>query len=108
MRRALGLCSVFGLVAALGVVLSGCATSYPTGLIYTELKLPVTATEVKAPAPKTGVSTCTSILCLIALGDASIDAAAKAGGITEIMSVDWEAKNILGIYGEYKCTVRGK
>ena len=56
---------------------------------------------------KVGVSKATSILALIATGDASIEAAAKAGNIKTIKYVDWSAKNILGIYGEYTTTVYG-
>jgi hypothetical protein len=108
MRRVL---SVLGLLiagAVVVVVASGCATPYPIGSLYTELTLPVDATSNAGPATKVGTAKCTSVLSLVATGDASIEAAAKNGGITQIMSVDWEAKNILGIYGEYTVTVRGK
>jgi len=32
----------------------------------------------------------------------------KNGNITKISHVDWEAKNILGIIGNYKVTVYGE
>ena len=51
---------------------------------------------------------CTSILSMVATGDASIEAAMKNGGITKVHHVDWQAKNILGIYGEFKTTVYGE
>lgn len=94
------------LAAGLGALLSGCATSYPIGGLYTELKLPVTATD-NAASPKVGTAMCTSVLSLVAVGDCSIDAAKKAGGIHKISHVDWDAKNILGIYGMYTVTVYG-
>ncbi len=100
---------MFGIMAlgVIAVLLAGCATPYPTGFLFTEVKLPAIATANKG-GDKVGVSECTSILGLIATGDASIEAAAKSAGITKIHSVDWEAKNILGIYGVYKTVVRGE
>jgi hypothetical protein len=100
-------CGVTGLI--LVVSLTGCATSFPIGGLYTELKLPVTVTSNPAPAKmKIGVSMCTSILGLVATGDASIDAAMKNGGITKIHHIDWDVRNILGVIGEYKTTVYGE
>jgi hypothetical protein len=73
------------------------------------LTLPQAATSNTASSKqKVGVSMCTSILGLVATGDASIEAAMKNGGITKIQHVDWNAKNILGLYGEYKTTVYGE
>lgn len=90
------------------VVLTGCASTYPVGALYQELKLPVTATSAKSINSKKGYSEATSILGLVATGDASIEAAAKQGGITVIHHVDWEVKNILGIIGTYRCNVYGE
>jgi hypothetical protein len=97
-------------LAAVLIVMSflvGCATTYPIGTLFTEVKLPTEATGANAGS-KVGTSQCISILALIAMGDASIEAAMKNGGITKIHHVDWSAKNILGIYGEYKTTVYGQ
>lgn len=90
------------------VVMTGCATSYPIGRIYQELKLPVAATGAKIANLKIGKSECKSILGLIATGDASISAAAKNAGITTIHHVDWEVENILGVIGTYRCVVYGE
>jgi hypothetical protein len=102
------LCGV-GLLAIVGaaMLITGCASPYPQGVIYTDLTLPAIATA-NAQSPKVGTAECTSILALVAMGDASIAAAAKNGGITKIHSVDWEANNILGIIGKYKTIVRGE
>ena len=105
---------VMGLVCGVAVVavaalLTGCASSYPVGWGYTELKLPTAATSNSTVAKeKVGISTCNSYLGIVAIGDASIEAAMKNGGITKVQHVDWDAKNILGLYGEYKCTVYGE
>ena len=109
MRR-LGISLVCGVaVVAVAALLTGCASPYPQGILYTELKLPTAATSNATVAKeKVGISMCTSILSWVATGDASIDAAMKNGGITKIHHVDWDAKNILGLYGEYKCTVYGE
>ena len=89
-----------------GVLLAGCATPYPMGMIYTEIKSPVAVGE-SGSYSKVGVAKCTSILGLVATGDASIKAAMDNGRITRIKYVDYDSKNILGVYGEYTTTVYG-
>ena len=92
------------------VALTGCATSTPVGSLYTQVKLPVAVTQAQAASTKlkVGKAECKSILGLVATGDASIDTAAKNAGITTIHHVDWEAENILGIIGTYRCVVYGE
>ena len=87
--------------------MSGCATAFPVGMLYTELKLPINVGS-NAKNMKVGTSECMSVLGLVATGDASIEAAMKNGGITKINHVDWEVKNILGVIGNYKVTVYGE
>jgi hypothetical protein len=88
-------------------LLAGCATPYPMGMIYTEVKSPVATGDGGITYSKVGVAKATSILGLVATGDASIKAAAANGGIKNIKYVDYDSKNILGIYGEYTTTVYG-
>lgn len=97
---------VFALVAV--SMLMGCAMLIPMGSMYTEVKLPVTATSNSGASTRTGEANCTSVLALVAVGDCSIEAAKKNGGITKVNHVDWEAKSILGIYGSYKVIVSGE
>jgi len=78
----------------------------PVGGLYTELKLPITSTGISGK--KVGISECKSILSLVAIGDCSIEAAKKNGGITKVSNIDWEAKNVLGLFGEYKLRVTGE
>ena len=94
------------LVLFVSVLLAGCATPYPMGALYTEIKAPV-ASAGAISYSKVGVAKSTSILGLVATGDASIKAAAANGGIKTVKYVDYDAKNILGIYGEYTTTVYG-
>lgn len=93
-------------VILMGVSLLGCATPYPYGALYTEIKAPVSATGNMSYS-KVGTAKATSILGLVATGDCSIKTAAENGGIKTIKYVDYEAKNILGFMGEYTTTVYG-
>lgn len=94
--------------ACIVCMLMGCATIIPIGTLYTDAKMPMMVTSNSGTSLKTGVSQCTSILGLVALGDCSIAAAKRNGGITKVYSVDGDVKNILGIYGVYKVIVTGE
>jgi hypothetical protein len=100
----------FWFVFALGAVciLVGCATMIPMGGLYTGTKMPFTATGNGGVSSKTGEAQCISILNLVALGDCSIETAKKNAGITKVNTVDWDIKNILGIYGTYTVIVSGE
>lgn len=100
------LMALIGLIAFIPMII-GCASAYPVGGLYTELKLPV-AVESDAKALKSGTAECVSILGLVATGDASLNTAMRNGNITKVSHVDWEARNILGIIGNYKLTVYGE
>lgn len=95
-------------VLACVLVLTGCATSFPVGSLYTQLTLPVQVGDGAGTPTKIGVAECTSILSLFATGDASIDAAKRNGKITKVHHVDWQVENILGIIGKYKVIVYGE
>ena len=99
-----------GIVVALFAVamLAGCATPFPQGVLYTDMKLPLDVTGNGGKAPKVGTAECTSVFALVATGDCSIEAARKQGGITKIHHVDWDANNVLGILGNYKVVVYGE
>lgn len=94
------------LSAALLSLASGCAMSNSTpvtGFAYTADKGATTATSNDV-GTKTGQSCAVSYVGVVGLGDASIAAAAKAGGITKISSVDSDNFGILGVYAK-NCTV---
>ncbi|HZV82552.1 MAG TPA: TRL-like family protein [Geobacteraceae bacterium] len=98
---------IAALLLALGM-LSGCASSYPMGLLFTEVTLPAGATSNADKGSKTGTAECLSVLSLVATGDCSIAAAKKEGKISKVTHVDWYARNILGIIGNYKVIVHGE
>jgi hypothetical protein len=101
----------FLLVGALCVsMLAGCAAysvSPVTGFVYTDVRGPGSATSNPGYS-KVGTATAESFLGAIAVGDASIEAAMKDGGITKVHHVDYESKNILGIYATFTVVVYGE
>lgn len=99
---------IIGCAAA--ALLSGCAGYAPKGILVTDITLPYMVTENSGRVDnlKVGKSECSDMLSMVAQGDASIAAAMKNGGITKVHFVDWKAKNILGLLGEYECTVYGE
>ncbi|MCL2567265.1 MAG: TRL-like family protein [Alphaproteobacteria bacterium] len=66
---------------------------------------PINATN--GTGTKTGKACGTNILGLYASGDFSIDAAKKAGGITQVAAVDKTVSNILFLFAETCTTVSG-
>lgn len=95
-------------IAVATTTLGGCAfvDSPTTGLIYTKVQGPVT-TGHGTNTTKTGQACATNILGLISTGDASIDAAKKAGGIKEVASVDHDSTMVMVVYGKYCTIVKG-
>ena len=55
-----------------------------------------------------GSATCKSILALFSTGDCSVEAAKKAAGISKVNNVEFDVKNILGVYAEYTTKVYGQ
>jgi len=96
---------------ALALVAIGCGFGggYPSGSLYSGTQVPhgINRNETSGPGKtgdKQGESCATGILGIAAFGDASLDAAKKAGGVTEIHSIEFHSTNILGIYTQ-GCTV---
>ncbi|MEI7994376.1 MAG: TRL-like family protein [Methylococcaceae bacterium] len=106
-------CSVFG-SAILATSLSGCmiVDSPIKGVLGTEViwgDIATGKTGSSEPGElKVGKACAESILGLLARGDASVRAAKENGKISEVMSVDHSARNLLNIVGEWCTIVRGK
>jgi hypothetical protein len=86
---------------------SGCATAaggnaFVFGGIYSGYKSP--GQLGTAQAGKIGEACANSILGWIATGDASIEEAKRAGGITQVAYVDHEQFSVLGVYAT-TCTI---
>ena len=92
------------------MILTGCATPYPVGSLYTDIDLahPQITTATTEKYSKMGVAHCQSILAMFAQGDCTLKAAMKNGGITKVHHTEWHAKNILGIIGNYELRVYGE
>lgn len=99
---------------AMAVILLGCGGfGYPIGSLYTGMQTPHSmARNETSGAGKTGdkhgEACATGILGAVAFGDASLDAAKKAGGVSEIHSVEFHGTSILGIYSQGCTEVHGK
>lgn len=92
-------------VATLGF--TGCSAIGMVGGIYTGYDAPfaVTGNEV---GTKVGTATTVSVLGLVAVGDGSIDIAAKKGNIKKISHVDVKTTSILGLFTQHKYFVYGE
>jgi hypothetical protein len=91
------------------LVSTGCAmaASPVNGFLYSKVDAPL-AVNSDADNKKHGSASCQSYLGLIATGDASIETAAKNGGITKIHHVDFKSHSILGFYAEFTTIVYGE
>lgn len=98
----------------LAVVLLGCGGfGYPTGSLYTGVQVPhgMDRNEVSGAGKtgdKGGEACATGILGVAAFGDASLNAAKKAAGISEIHTVEFHGTNILGLYTQGCTEVHAK
>ena len=95
-------------VVAAALLSTGClgVATPALGTLITDVKGPIGVGPGVATS-KTGTACAQSILGLIAMGDASIDAAKKAGGITKVATVDHESKWTL-LFGTFCTVVRGE
>ena len=93
----------------LATALSGCATAVSpvTGALYSNVKAPMLATDSNEKPTKIGRATARSILGVYAVGDASIESAAKNAGITRIHHVDYQTQTILGVMVDFTVIVYG-
>jgi uncharacterized protein YdbL (DUF1318 family) len=88
---------ILAVVIISGMAMSGCA-----------LTLPVTATS-NTVGMKVGSSKATGYLGVLFFGqDASVQKAAKNGGITKISTVDIKHTSILGLVVTYETIVTGE
>lgn len=74
---------------------------------YVDVKAPLSITG-NSGSSKVGTAECSGILGLVTTGDASIQTAAKSGGISKIHHVDYHATSIVGVISKYKVIVYGE
>jgi len=66
------------------------------------------STDPTAQSSKVGESSASGILGIVGVGDASLEAAMKNGGITKIHHVDHKVMSILCLYVKYTTIVYGE
>jgi hypothetical protein len=96
------------LAVAVCVAMTGCAMASggngaAMGTIYTAYKMGGNIGSGGAGS-KTGQACATSILGVVALGDATVATAKAAGGITNVSHVDHDNFGVLGVYAK-TCTI---
>lgn len=99
--------SLLAMVLAAAFLLAGCASYWPHGILYTDVKGPAAVGSEGFSYSKVGVAKATSVLGLVATGDCSVKAAMENGKINKVKYVDYQAKSIIGLVGEYTTTVYG-
>ncbi len=90
----------------MGMALMSCARAPVAGVLYSDVYYPNLATP-NATGPRVGEACATSYLSLVAVGDASIEAARRNGGINQVSSVDERYQNYF-IFQKTCTIVRGK
>ncbi len=90
--------------ALCAALLCSCSVS-PYGSIYTDTTQPIAAGS--GAGSRVGVSESTTILGILATGDASIAAAKANGRISSVSTVDQKVTSILGIFSKFTTTVKG-
>ncbi len=97
------LAGAFAFAALLG---TGCVKSPVAGFAYTDIKDGMAVTG-NAGSSKVGTAEVKGYVGLVALGDASIQTAAREAGITRIHHVDYQVKSYVGVYTIYTIIVYG-
>ncbi|MCG8516672.1 MAG: TRL-like family protein [Pseudomonadales bacterium] len=110
MKKQIGKFSVVALTVAL---LSGCANNSPVvGGLYTGVTHSGVSTggilDSSVKDVKKGVSSCISVLSLVAVGDCSEDTAKRNGGITNVHSVYHESTSVYIFFNKYETIVTGE
>ena len=101
---------ILSLACVAALALSSCSivsTGAGSGAIYTAVTEGVTATSNNLGS-KVGTANATGVLGLVAVGDDSIQKAAKSAGITKISHIDAHKMSVLGLFAQYTLYVYGE
>ena len=94
--------AVLALFALNGCAIATGGNSFAYGWVYAGYKSP--GQVGTAADTKIGEACVSSILGIVATGDASIETAKKSAGITQVSHVDHEQFSVLGVYAT-SCTI---
>jgi len=103
MTKYIALTAVFAV--ALAIACSGGGYNAPSGSILQNTTLNKDVSTATAVGGKTGEACVTGYLGIISSGDASVKAAAAAGGIAKVNAVDYKNDNLLGSLIAKTCTI---
>ncbi|MDH5477686.1 MAG: TRL-like family protein [Nitrospinota bacterium] len=101
---------LFAVLVAMVPMVSGCLASVRTpitGILFTDVKGPESVGD-GGDVSKSAEVCATSIMGWVAVGDASIEAAKKSGGISEIAFVDYHSTSVMGVFAKYCVRVSGR
>lgn len=93
-------------LAAAALMAAGCVKTPVSGFAYTDIKDGMAVTG-NAGSSKVGTAEVKGYVGLVALGDASIQTAAREAGITRIHHVDYQTKSYVSVYTIYTIIVYG-
>ncbi|HEY5239977.1 MAG TPA: TRL domain-containing protein [Polyangiaceae bacterium] len=103
--------ATLAVLGLMGIGSTGCviAGGYPSGSLYQGTQIPHGMMRLEGAGAgkggaKTGEACATGILGIAAFGDATLASAKKAGGVTDVHSVEFGGMSILGIYTQ-GCTI---
>ena len=97
---------------AVAAAMTGCYVAPvmpPGGLIYSDIRSPIDIdAEQTNITMNEGRSSSASVLGLVAWGDSSVTTAAREGNLRQVDHVDYEFKNIVGIYQQFTTVAQGQ
>ncbi|MDH5654358.1 MAG: TRL-like family protein [Spirochaetia bacterium] len=98
---------LLALLTASVFALAQCAGGYvaPNGSLFQNTSMNKDVSTKTDVGAKSGKACATGYVGAVSMGDASVKAAAAAGGVTTINSVDYTTENILGSVVAKTCTV---
>ena len=111
------------LAALLFISSTGCGNAFlwrtpvkpPVGVLFTQYSAPMTTEPGGVPATgKVGTASTFYVRDPLITGfdvaweDASIEAAAEEGGISQVYYADYEVLQVLGVFGEFRTRVYGE
>ena len=104
--------SLSAAAAAFALLCSGClcitAPFMPPQGIITSYSAPLTTEGPCKEGTKRGSSSAINVLCLLTVGDCSLNAAIKDGGLKEMYYADYQYMNVLWLFQKVTVDVVGE
>lgn len=111
LRRFKVLSAVCLIVVSVGCAAYRAPVIPPQGMLFTGIQAPLSTqfNEATPVQPTRGKASTTSILGLVAFGDASVATAARNGGLKVVNYADYEYLSVLfGLYSQFTVVVYGE